>query len=163
MKKLNVSAFTAFLFMFLMAGAAWAEAHSGRFVTPHDTTGMDYSRAQTPLLHKVPDYYYEKPALAQENASTPFYIKIESVDDSVDLHAILTFQNRLTYVWAVAREIHMGTGDDVYYIYMDQGDGDDPDTITVLPPDGYRAIPESVTLLEEDDKVEIRIEPIVMG
>lgn len=97
-----------------------------------------------PITTEEPQYQH--PAM-DKTASGPYFVRI---DPGADHFADVTFQNRLTY--------GPSTVTDVTFIFeglpvrtvVDAGNGDEPDTLTVYPPAGFYAIPESSTLEEHE-------------
>jgi hypothetical protein len=80
-----------------------------------------------------------------------------------DFHwADVIFKNRLAYGPATPTEYHFEFDGKVVYVYFQGGNGDVPDTLSVIPPDGYIAIPSEITV-EENEEGLIQIFPALLG
>lgn len=76
--------------------------------------------------------------------------------------AVVRFHNSLVRGHEIPREFRFTHDDKVVIVFLDSKAGDLPDTITVIPPDGYLAVPNEIAV-EEDESVEILIIPYLMG
>lgn len=89
-------------------------------------------------------------------------ISIEPAPESSGELAYLTIKNRLAPSVKQHEEYHFIVNEEVVIIVTDMGEGNAPDTFEILPPDGYVALPTTITL-EEGEDVMIRIIPYLFG
>jgi len=74
----------------------------------------------------------------------------------------VVFHNTLVSAVNTSDEFEIITDYGVIRVVIDSGAGDEPDLITVLPPDGFFASPNEV-LVPEDTTIEIQVREYIFG
>lgn len=81
----------------------------------------------------------------------PFVIEASPGTDGA--LATVTITNQMVPNWMVPRSVVVSAGDVQITVEVRQAQGDAPDTITVIPPTGYAAVPGRAVLQEGETVV----------
>lgn len=159
LRRLIIWIATGLLALFLLSMAAESETHGWG---PHEDDWLDFlPRRAAPEV--VTDGLYESDAVIKDGVG-PYSILVTPHPEDSDHLATVTFQNRIVEAVRVPDEYTFLVGEDqtIIQILMDDGAGELPDTMTVIPPDGYFSIPPEVTV-DEDEIGIIEIYRFVLG
>lgn len=95
------------------------------------------------------------------NAFGPLTMKFIPILDGTAWGSV-EFQNRLAKGYKTHSEYQFAYDGRVVYVYLDSGGRTAPDLLTVIPPDGYIAIPGEI-LVEENTTAVVLIYPQLLG
>jgi len=105
---------------------------------------------------------FTSPAVSRAAVHTPMLIAVESPAEGEFHFADVTIHNRLVFADTTHTRYDFQIKGEVVIVVPEPRSGNDPDTFTVIPPDGYIAVPDRVTL-EEGENAVIKIFSNLLG
>lgn len=133
----------AALFLFIAGGASAQSFDEGGWYAPP-------SEVEVPRF--VGNGEYTHPSI-NNNATGDYVVRVTPGDGH---WADVFYQNRLVRAIEVPNLYDFAFDGLVISVIIDSGDGDSPETITVIPPDGFYAIPPEA-VVDEDESIVIEI------
>lgn len=146
------------LLLFSCGAPAYADMHSHYSFDEDSDWVPDVT--ETPFVGSDTRPFLLPPVM--NGGETPLRISISAPPEGEYHFADVHYHNRLAYGPSTPNEYHFTFQGEVVYVYMNAGPGDDPDSITVIPPDGYIAIPQELTLEEGENGI-VQIFPAQLG